>query len=589
MGSCATLLKRWFMGGLGTSHLLAPSAGAASPRAAGINEKLSQFLCSESPRGYRLAGLFLLILFVPVVAVLVMTGAAPIAGPWDVVSLLDGGWRILNGQAPHTDYHTPIGPLCYLLVAFGMKIASPSTSSIAYGSALLLAFLLPLAWYITSKRLPWFVASVVVLFLGFYLVTPRPPGYAIFDTTYAMIYNRQGYVLLSLLLLCVFLRPTSCGRGSDSVEGLIVGTLLALLLYCKITYLVVAAGLTLLGVVRERRPLLWFLTLAGAFASICLAFFVLLRISLFRYLADIASAAQCQSSSMRTKLLLQGLETNAYWIYMLIFCVALLTWTEYRAGWSRNSVLGTGLIALSITGGALFIVSGNASQGGGADDPLYWIAAVISLELFRRGNTEELTKPHTAARSIYVVSMSFLLPVLCGTILARDIASCAYDVAWHALRRPLYADSRRMQSVTLRDFYVPQSTKRITAYWPSRDHPDRINDGIELLRQHSGPNDRVITIAFANPFSFALGLPPAHDYYLWRDLNFSFDQNHIVTAKEFFGDASLVMVPRMTDPKLEYTFKTVEILLQVYGDYLNADFHEVASTDTWLLYRRSAH
>src|SRR5208282_6737572 len=97
-----------------------------------------------------------------------------------------------------------------------------------------------------------------------FLITPRAPGYEIRHTAYAMTYNRQGYVLISLLLLCVFLKPRDSAKQSASVEGLFVGVLLALLLYCKITYFVVAAALTLCSVVLAPRQRQWVLASAAA-------------------------------------------------------------------------------------------------------------------------------------------------------------------------------------------------------------------------------------------------------------------------------------------------------------------------------------
>jgi len=569
------------------SEAFAPDAEGGGSWIASTGEKLSQMLCSESLQGYRRSGLILLVAFVLLDAIFAIMGAAPITGPWDVVALLDGGWRIINGQVPHTDFHNPIGPLTYLLVAFGMKIGSPSTSSIAYGSVLLLALLLPWAWTIAAARLPWAIAFIFVLLAGFYLVTPRPPGYPIFDTTYAMIYNRQSYVLISMLILCVFLKSRGIARQSEWRDGLSVGVVLALLLYCKITYFVFATGLTLLGMVLDLRPLRFFLAAAGAFAGVCVAFSVILRINLYRYVLDIAAAGHSQSPRMRIKLLTQSLGTNAMWLYLLAFCLALLTWASVQGSRNRWWGLRAWMVAGAIIAAALLISSGNAAQGGGGDDPLYFIAVMVFLELFRRSNTEPLAKPGTAARLAYTASFVLILPIFWGTILARDMASCAYALAWDVERRPGFNPSHRLHSADLRDFYVPPSTAHITAYWPARNYAEKINDGIDLLQKYLQKGDRVTTIGFANPFSFALGLPPARDGYLWWDLNFSFDRRHFPPAKDFLGDASLVMVPRITDRKQGCCFDTVEALLELYKDYFQANFHELASTDTWVLYRRN--
>jgi hypothetical protein len=550
-------------------------------------ENLSCAVCSESLRGYRRSGFALLALFVLFGLTLIVLGAPPIAGPWDMSVLLDGAWRMIHGQVPHTDFHNPNGPLTYLLVAFGMKIATPSASSITYGIVLLAAFLLPLAWHIAFRRLPWAIASIFVLFEGFYLLTPRPPGYGIRETTYAMIYNREGYVLISLLMLCVFLRARDSARRPEWLDGLLAGVLLALLLYCKITYFLAAAALTLFAVALYTRPWRRFLACAGAFAAVCAALFVAFHINLYSYLSDIAVAGQSQSLAMRTKFLAQSLANNATWIFLLVFCLALWTWAEDGAENPRTSTARVWLAAGSIMAAALLINAGNGSQGGGVDDPLYFVAAVVFLEAFRRRNRERVAQQGTVARLAYTASLALLLPLLCGAILIRDMASSAYAVAWDVVKRPAFDPSRRLHSTGLRDFYVPASTTHMTAYWPARDYPAKINDGIDLLKSNLQSGDRVTTIAFANPFSFALGIKPARDGPLWWDLNYDFDRRHFPLAGDFLGDASLVMVPRLTDRSQGWSFETVDVMLNLYGDYLRAHFHQVASTDTWVLYRRN--
>jgi len=76
-----------------------------------------------------------------------------------------------------------------------------------------------------------------------------------------------------MLILRVFLKPRECRKRSVSVKGLCVGVLLALLFYCKIKYFLSAAVLTALALGLELRPPHWFLSSAGAFVEVCVAFF----------------------------------------------------------------------------------------------------------------------------------------------------------------------------------------------------------------------------------------------------------------------------------------------------------------------------
>jgi len=550
--------------------------------------RLSAQMSSESAAGYRRAGFALLALLGVLGLLLAILGAPSFAGgPWDMACLLDGGWRIINGQVPHSGFHVPVGSLTYLLAAFGMKVTSPSASSLTYGSVLFAALLLPWGWIIVRARRPWPITSIFVLFEGFLLLTPRPLGYPIRYTTYAMIYNRHGYVLLSLFLLTVFLAPRNLGGKRALLDGLLAGGLLALMLYCKITYFLAAVALGLLAVLLDRKPRQWFLGCAGAFATVCLGFLVFFHISLYAYALDILQAGRVQSSGMRKTLLLEALRNNGLLIYMIAFCLGLCTFAGGVVSGRPRSAFRIWLVGGSIVAGALVLVSGNASQGGGVDDPMYFLAAVIFLELFRRQITHSEAQSSFAAPWAYVVAMVLLLPVLCGTILIRDAASCAYAVKWDLEGRREYASSQRMHSQNLRDFYISPEIWKITAYWPVRDFPARINDGIDLLQRNLKNGDRVTTFAYANPFSFAIGLAPANDDFLFWDENFSFDQRHFPTPAEFLGSASLVIVPRLTDHSQGRDVQTVELMWEIYGSYLQSHFREIASTDTWSLYRRN--
>src|SRR5580658_2629081 len=78
------------------------------------------------------------------VATLVLTcGLVILAAPhcshrWieDAFLLLDGGWRILNGQRPYVDFYSALGPVTYLLVAMGLRLSGLGPAGIDYGFAM---------------------------------------------------------------------------------------------------------------------------------------------------------------------------------------------------------------------------------------------------------------------------------------------------------------------------------------------------------------------------------------------------------------------------------------------------------------------
>ena len=54
----------------------------------------------------------------------------------DAFMVLDGAWRMLNGQRPHLDFNSMIGPAAYLPTVVGFRLASNTSAGFGYGQAL---------------------------------------------------------------------------------------------------------------------------------------------------------------------------------------------------------------------------------------------------------------------------------------------------------------------------------------------------------------------------------------------------------------------------------------------------------------------
>ncbi len=536
--------------------------------------------------GYRSLAYALAAIFAAAFFVMIRWGAAPIIGPWDVVSLLNAAWRILNGQIPHVDYHNPIGLLTYLPIVFGMKFAGPSTSAIVYGSVLLAALLLPWAWALASSRLQPWVSFLFVLFLGFLLIAPRPLGFTLWETTYAMIYNREGYVLLSMLFITLFVSARVSAKNESRFNGLSSGLLLGLILYCKITFFAVAAASMVFGIILQRRSKLWFIGALAGFAGIVAAFYVFFHFSPAAYISDIVTAGRSQLPALRVHLLQQALMNNLLWIYLTLVFLGLWTYADRSSDVEALSPARIWLTASWIVASALFIDSGNAAQRGGLDDPLFFAAAVIFVELFRRRNQDPMRLSQSSARSVYAATVLVLMPIFCGTILAGDLASFAYSAKWNLFSRPTFEASRQIRARPLRDLRVPTTPRHITSYWPASEFPFRINEGLDLVRKHLSQSDRITTIGFTDPFSFAFGLRPARDGNQWWDLNMNFNRRTHPSPGEFLGDASLVMLPRHVPGMQGGGFDTRDVMLELYGQFLHTNFEPIDSSEGWILYRR---
>src|SRR5882724_7022671 len=169
----------------------------------------------------------------------------------DVPILLDGAWRVLQGQRPHTDFHTPLGPVTFLIIAGGMRVAGPSAGAIGRANAIFFIVVSAWAWGLSRARMTPALSFLSALGAGLTAAGTSVYGYGFLNIThagYAAIYNRYGEALAILVLVESFwpLRKPA-GRWQPMIGGLSSGATLALLFFLKVNFFAVALGFILAG------------------------------------------------------------------------------------------------------------------------------------------------------------------------------------------------------------------------------------------------------------------------------------------------------------------------------------------------------
>jgi hypothetical protein len=109
-----------------------------------------------------------------------------------------------------------------------------------------------------------------------------------------------------------------------------------------------------------------------------------------------------------------------------------------------------------------------------------------------------------------------------------------------------------------------------------------LNDGIDLLNQHSNSSDLVTTLGFHNPFSYALLRKPATGGNTWWLFGNNISTNRLPSGASMLGNATIVMTPKYPSSHR----KTDQALFDLYQPYLLANFSLVAESEWWRLYRR---
>lgn len=579
--SVGTSLSARGNGGTGGEQRYAPAMNGILPQVATIQ---------PSPKSARMGGwveattapafpwLITAAFYIAMLAsLLVVAGPAPMMAPTDVFSLLDGGWRIVSGHAPHSDFHNAVGPLAYLLVAFGMAVGEPSLAGHVYGTVLMLVVVAPWAAWVFFGRLSAPYAFMMTLFVTTLIAAPRPLGYDPAVTTYAMVYNRYGWALLSVFAVQVLV-PTPCIRQRSSKgDAASAGVLAAIVLFCKVTFFVAACGI-LAGALLLRPDLRRSALLTAlAFVLIVAVFWLVLGINPFRYASDIAAAGGAQSLIVRLDSLRSTVKSNLWQAPLLVglWGALILPLMARRESFERAARL---TVAFGLTiAAALVLTVLNSSEK--SDVPLFVVAAAIAVA------QADWSRSHPG-RDMTRVFCTIVIAVCFTNIIWKDARSLANLVSWHAYRAAQLPESQRFDARPLHDFVVPDTSEWRTAYWRARQVPEALNDGLTLIRSRPTQDETIAVLAYTDYFSFALGRVPPKGGQLWWDLDFNFNEAVHPSADALLGDVDIVMAPVVDERSEGVGVETVEALLRLYGSYLHEHFVEAARSQYWNLYAR---
>jgi hypothetical protein len=539
-------------------------------------ERIIKIFTEDSSQSYKLFFLLLIGIVASLSIILINIGIPPInALPTDISILLESGWRIINGQTPHLDYYSPLGLFISLPIAFGMKIASPSASAIAYGNVLLLVIFTPWAWLIARDRLSALNAFLFALFMALLLVAPRPLGSPMSEVSYAMLYNRQAFVFLSLLFIEIFITPRTPERYSAKSQflgGLSSGILCTLIFYCKVNYFAIAIFAILLHLIFFPFSKAWILGFLSSVFSVFIGIYILFDVNLLAYLADISFATKSQDKIQKLHNLKGVLFDNFYWLYLIFTLIVINSLnqkqntSELSDFWykTRPQIIAT-FVALSG-----ILICGTNSQA--TDIPLFFVAGLILLEQLRR----EFQIQHYSVNSFsglkYFLTIA-IVTLFCVTILLQDLGSITSAVLSNKLKLTAIPQSQQLDSKTISDLLVIED---------SSNYPVMINDGLSLLRPYISKDSRILALDFANPFSFALELPAPKGDALWWHYHHTFSEASFPEAIKTFRDVNLVIIPKQSDEGSSAS----KYMKEIYGDYLQKNFQEQNNSQFWTLWTK---
>lgn len=492
----------------------------------------------------------------------------------DAFLLLDDGWRVLSGQVPHRDFHTPLGPVEFWLVGGGMLLSRGSAQGIAIGIAAF-GFLLGVwSWLLCRTRMPVLFASVVTAWIVLTATCPTPLGFDPRFLSCAMIYNRQGYALLGLILIeCAFARGKSRFWGGFSSAAAVV-----LLLFLKLNFLGIAVLFLLVSVLFRRAELsrLWgFLT--GA-ATVFLAFLLYPRFSLPAFIGDMSFVAHARASSLNIPGLIHGIDicarSGATWLVILMTAaIVFIASHEERQSAKMRTLVLLGLVVLA--SGPLFLQTNSFENR--CELASLWIIVLL----------DPISSLHLRLRANKIATLAIIAACLGGiaAALIPEVSSTFNLLAYQTAAQK--GSGIRIAAPGMENIRFYDSTafydKVKLGDGDGSDYVNIVNDGMNLLRNQLGPNETILPLGFHNPFSYLLRRKQARGGSSYLFIGNSISETHMPPTDWVFDRADLMILPTYEGTHSE----SDQFIQDYYRTYLTQNFHFVAKSQDWALYRRN--
>ena len=494
----------------------------------------------------------------------------------DIFFLLDNGWRALQGQRVHLDYSSALGPLTFLLVAGGLAVSGNSVASVSYANALFAAVAgLWSVWLVTGR---WrnFGGMLGPCFVALLAAAPFALGDPPSLTSHGMVYNRYGYALLTLVLLECF-QPAADGlatRGRRWMEPALTGCAVGLLLFLKVSYFLVAIPLVGAALLFRSRQFFRVGAQAAGFLLTAFAFFAYLRFDWRAMANDLLMAGAARSGNLgggRTvaELLIAGTVRAIPLAVLTFWCRGVLGGRVCQESLWRGWYYPVLAVMVVIADSLLLLTNAQATSY-----PLTaGYAVVLLLSVSSMGGVST-----RASQFLVVAAGLMVLPML-----SMQIAGLGYGIA-EARMNPEPPGVLRFDSPVLRPLVLYDISPDDPDHFSNgREYVASVNDGIQLLTRFTHQADQVMTLDMANPFAFALGRNPLRGGMAAPAFGYTLNEKHHPSDGWFFGDASVVMVPKHpASPPRFY-----DGLSKIYEAALRKRFYLEAETSWWWLYRRA--
>jgi len=473
---------------------------------------------------------------------------------------MDAAWRTLQGQWPHADFYTPLG-LTYFWQHGAAAWWGLDSHVVSRATFIALPFVLIPALTLAWRRLNAFSTILLAVFLTIVVTSPIPLDGPERFVAYLASYNSLGGALCAIVALWALGVPRGRSAAWDLADAAVVGVVLLLLAFLKITFLALAVVIAMAGCVVM--PRVWRMALVAA--TVLAAGVVALELAhpglLAGYAADLGRARAANVTTFRSFHVWRAVRMNLPQVGLILFLGAAAAWIVPRQRWAAAGFAGVAVACVLVS----------TQNFDGFSTPLVVLVMLLAGCLQTEAGTQA-GRPRLALAGMFAILMATLPFLLThavgmlnlsrlnrsqGVIVGEGRAEPLRDMAW--LRNPI------------EDSFVPEGvTNEEAVKWRPRLPFDLGNailtDGLALLQRESLTVNRIASLSFSNPFPLALHAPSPRGVALWWDEDRTFAVKSL-TPDMVIGDAQVVMVP-----KLWFSHYNVTDLLSVAQSTLERDF-----------------
>jgi hypothetical protein len=492
--------------------------------------------------------------------------------------LLENGWRVLGGLRPQLDFWSPWGPVTFVVVALGLKISNASANGIAYGNAFFALVVGAWTYAVGRNRMQPVPGALLALYATALACAPYPIGMAPMALSHAMTYNRYGYALLvPLLVECFQPRATSGSGTAEWLGGSSTGAALGLVLFLKVSYFLVGAGLVVVSFFFLSGTVRRFIGIVVGFGTTSFIGLAYLRFQIGAMLRALHMAAGARAQSLSAKVIVYNVITNLVPLFCIVGLAVLTSFLRLRRE-QKNVEFYLPVLAVVVYFADLALFSTNAQSAG------LPLLAAFAILLANRVAEYRNDSPKTGEQfalpffsSLLLVSGMLFLPQFTADIASLPIAAMRkfHPSAGCSVR---FTESR-VRSLLLCD----SSSENDEQKWSNgSNYVSYVNNGVMLLRRCCAANERVLVMDMQNPFPYVMGTQPPRGGMAATAYNYTLSDNFRPSMDEYFGDATVVMIPKHPAILPMYA----EGVFETYGPEVKRRYELVDETDWFWVYKQ---